>query len=231
MTRIARLREQRKAAFDQRNGVKLTFMPFIAAAAVAALRRCPIVNASLENTGKGLAIRYHRQRSIWESPSLLTLGADCARHPPCGAAQLLPHIARTIADLAALRARSKKLLARRSRRIDIHAYQCRRIRRRVRHADHQPARFGHSCSWRPAQGAGCAGRRMPKATTPLRFGRCSISVSASITASSTARAAASSCWNSRRRLRAGIRRLGKRLPRQDPTLVETVCPLRRSNCL
>ena len=43
MTRIARLREQRKAAFDTRNGVKLTFMPFIAAAAVAALRRCPIV--------------------------------------------------------------------------------------------------------------------------------------------------------------------------------------------
>ena len=54
MTRIARLREQRKAAFDQRNGVKLTFMPFIAAAAVAALRRCPIVNASLENASDGL---------------------------------------------------------------------------------------------------------------------------------------------------------------------------------
>jgi len=53
MTRIARLREQRKAAFDQRNGVKLTFMPFIAAAAVAALRRCPIVNASLEKYWQG----------------------------------------------------------------------------------------------------------------------------------------------------------------------------------
>ena len=60
MTRIARLREQRKANFDHRHHVKLTFMPFIAAAAVAALRRCPIVNASLENTDQSLAIRYHR---------------------------------------------------------------------------------------------------------------------------------------------------------------------------
>jgi len=45
MTRIARLREQHRTGFNQRHGVKLTFMPFIAAAAVAALRRFPIVNA------------------------------------------------------------------------------------------------------------------------------------------------------------------------------------------
>ncbi len=55
MTRIARLREREKAGFEQRNGVKLTYMPFIAVAAVEALRRFPIVNASLiEN-----AIHYH----------------------------------------------------------------------------------------------------------------------------------------------------------------------------
>ena len=42
MTRIARLRERERAGFEQRHGVKLTFMPFIAAAAVEALRKFPI---------------------------------------------------------------------------------------------------------------------------------------------------------------------------------------------
>ena len=55
MTRVVRLRERSKAGFEQRHGVKLTYMPFIAAAAIDALRRFPIVNASLE----GNAIRYH----------------------------------------------------------------------------------------------------------------------------------------------------------------------------
>jgi pyruvate dehydrogenase E2 component (dihydrolipoamide acetyltransferase) len=55
MTRVVRLREQARASFEQRHGVKLTYMPFIAAAAIEALRRFPIVNAALE----GNAIRYH----------------------------------------------------------------------------------------------------------------------------------------------------------------------------
>jgi pyruvate dehydrogenase E2 component (dihydrolipoamide acetyltransferase) len=55
MTSVVRLRERSKASFEQRHGVKLTYMPFIAAAAVEALRRFPIVNASLE----GNAVRYH----------------------------------------------------------------------------------------------------------------------------------------------------------------------------
>jgi 2-oxoglutarate dehydrogenase E2 component (dihydrolipoamide succinyltransferase) len=106
MTRIARLREQRKAAFDQRNGVKLTFMPFIAAAAVAALRRCPIVNASLENTDKGLAIRYHRSIDLG-----IAVALDWGLIVPVirrAEQRSFADIARTIADLA-LRARSKKL--------------------------------------------------------------------------------------------------------------------------
>jgi len=49
MTRIVRVREREKAAFEQRNGVKLTYMPFIAAAVIETLRKFPIVNASLEN--------------------------------------------------------------------------------------------------------------------------------------------------------------------------------------
>jgi 2-oxoglutarate dehydrogenase E2 component (dihydrolipoamide succinyltransferase) len=106
MTRIARLREQRKANFDHRHHVKLTFMPFIAAAAVAALRRCPIVNASLENTGQGLAIRYHRSIDLGIAVALdWGLIVPVIRHAD---ERSFADLARSIADLA-LRARSKKL--------------------------------------------------------------------------------------------------------------------------
>lgn len=106
MTRIARLREQRKAAFDTRNGVKLTFMPFIAAAAVAALRRCPIVNASLEDTVQGLAIRYHRSIDLGIAVALdWGLIVPVIRHAE---QRSFADLAHSIADLA-LRARSKKL--------------------------------------------------------------------------------------------------------------------------
>jgi 2-oxoglutarate dehydrogenase E2 component (dihydrolipoamide succinyltransferase) len=55
MTRIARLRERERVAFEQKHGVKLTLMPFIAAAAIDALKKYPIVNASVEGT----TIHYH----------------------------------------------------------------------------------------------------------------------------------------------------------------------------
>ncbi|MDR3774227.1 MAG: 2-oxo acid dehydrogenase subunit E2, partial [Terracidiphilus sp.] len=60
MTRIVRLREREKPGFQQRNGVNLTYMPFIATAAIEALRRFPIVNASLEGT----SIRYHQNINL-----------------------------------------------------------------------------------------------------------------------------------------------------------------------
>ena len=59
MTHIVRLREKEKAKYEQRNGVKLTYMPFIAAAAVQALRRFPILNASVVSIPAGPAIHYH----------------------------------------------------------------------------------------------------------------------------------------------------------------------------
>jgi 2-oxoglutarate dehydrogenase E2 component (dihydrolipoamide succinyltransferase) len=106
MTRIARLREQRKANFDHRHRVKLTFMPFIAAAAVGALRRCPIVNASLESTDQGLAIRYHRSIDLGIAVALdWGLIVPVIRHAE---QRSFADLARSIADLA-LRARSKKL--------------------------------------------------------------------------------------------------------------------------
>jgi pyruvate dehydrogenase E2 component (dihydrolipoamide acetyltransferase) len=106
MTRIAQLRESVKPAFDQRHGVKLTYMPFIAAAAVAALRRFPIVNASLENTAGGLAIRYHQNINLGIAVSL-----DWGLIVPVirqAGQRSFADLARTIADLA-LRARTKKL--------------------------------------------------------------------------------------------------------------------------
>jgi pyruvate dehydrogenase E2 component (dihydrolipoamide acetyltransferase) len=110
MTRIARLREQHRAAFEQRHGIKLTYMPFIAAAAVTALRRFPIVNASLENTGDkgsgGLAIRYHREINLGIAVALeWGLIVPVIRQAE---QRSFAEIARSIADLA-LRARSKKL--------------------------------------------------------------------------------------------------------------------------
>jgi 2-oxoglutarate dehydrogenase E2 component (dihydrolipoamide succinyltransferase) len=48
VTRIAKLRDQAKAAFQQREGVKLSFLPFFALATVEALRVHPNVNSSLD---------------------------------------------------------------------------------------------------------------------------------------------------------------------------------------
>ena len=106
MTRIARLREQRRASFEQRHGIKLTYMPFIAAAAVAALRRFPIVNASLENGASGLAVRYHRNIHLGIAVALE--GGLIVPVVRQAEQQSFVELARAIADLA-LRARTKKL--------------------------------------------------------------------------------------------------------------------------
>ncbi|MBB5327297.1 2-oxo acid dehydrogenase subunit E2 [Tunturiibacter gelidoferens] len=60
MTRIVRLREKEKSKYEQRNGVKLTYMPFITRAAIVALRKHPVVNGSIE----GEAIRYNKNINI-----------------------------------------------------------------------------------------------------------------------------------------------------------------------
>ncbi|MGC2195648.1 MAG: 2-oxoglutarate dehydrogenase, E2 component, dihydrolipoamide succinyltransferase [Terriglobales bacterium] len=56
LTRIVNLRNKLKGSFEQRNGARLTFMPFFVRAAIIALQQYPIVNASLE----GDNVRYHR---------------------------------------------------------------------------------------------------------------------------------------------------------------------------
>jgi 2-oxoglutarate dehydrogenase E2 component (dihydrolipoamide succinyltransferase) len=102
MTRIARLRERERAGFEKRHGVKLTYMPFIAAATVEALRKFPILNASLE----GNSIRYHRTINLG-----IAVALDWGLIVPVvnrAEALSFADLARSIADLAA-RARSKKL--------------------------------------------------------------------------------------------------------------------------
>jgi 2-oxoglutarate dehydrogenase E2 component (dihydrolipoamide succinyltransferase) len=60
LTRVVNLRNKLKAGFEQRNGVRLTFMPFFVRAALIALQQFPIVNASVE----GESIRYHRHVNV-----------------------------------------------------------------------------------------------------------------------------------------------------------------------
>ncbi|MEN8903146.1 MAG: 2-oxoglutarate dehydrogenase, E2 component, dihydrolipoamide succinyltransferase [Candidatus Nanopelagicales bacterium] len=48
MTRIAAVRKRVKASFEQREGVKLSFMPFFVKASVEALKQYPQINASID---------------------------------------------------------------------------------------------------------------------------------------------------------------------------------------
>ena len=101
-TRIVKIREKEKNKYEQRNGVKLTYMPFITRAVVANLAKMPIINAQM----KGDAILY---------PANINIGIAVALEwglivPVVKQAEEKSFlgIARSIADLAE-RARSKKL--------------------------------------------------------------------------------------------------------------------------
>ncbi|MEO6801684.1 MAG: 2-oxoglutarate dehydrogenase, E2 component, dihydrolipoamide succinyltransferase [Granulicella sp.] len=102
MTRIVRLREKEKSKYEQRNGVKLTYMPFITRAAIHALRKHPIVNGSIE----GDAIRYNKNINIG-----IAVALDWGLIVPVikqTEERNFLGIARAIVDVAA-RARNKKL--------------------------------------------------------------------------------------------------------------------------
>lgn len=102
LTRIVKIREKEKAKYEQRNGVKLTYMPFITRAVVATLRKMPIINASME----GDAIRYHQNVNVG-----IAVALDWGLIVPVikqAEDKSFLGLARSIADLAE-RARSKKL--------------------------------------------------------------------------------------------------------------------------
>ncbi|HXS12852.1 MAG TPA: 2-oxoglutarate dehydrogenase, E2 component, dihydrolipoamide succinyltransferase [Acidobacteriaceae bacterium] len=102
MTRIVKLREKEKNKYEQRNGVKLTYMPFITRAAIHALRKHPIVNASAQ----GEAILYNKNINIGIAVAL-EWGLIVPVIKQAEEKSFLG-IARSIVDLAD-RARSKKL--------------------------------------------------------------------------------------------------------------------------
>jgi 2-oxoglutarate dehydrogenase E2 component (dihydrolipoamide succinyltransferase) len=72
ITRIAKLRDQAKADFQSRNGVKLSFLPFFALATVEALRVHPMLNASIDveagtvtyHDGEHLGIAVDTERGL-----------------------------------------------------------------------------------------------------------------------------------------------------------------------
>ncbi len=102
MSRIVRIREKEKSKYEQRNGVKLTYMPFISRAVIATLRKMPIVNASME----GEAIRYHKNINLG-----IAVALDWGLIVPVirqAEDKSFLGIARAIVDLAE-RARAKKL--------------------------------------------------------------------------------------------------------------------------
>jgi pyruvate dehydrogenase E2 component (dihydrolipoamide acetyltransferase) len=60
MTRIAKIRESSKAAFEAKYGTKLTYMPFFVRSCVEGLRTFPTVNASAD----GATVVLHREINV-----------------------------------------------------------------------------------------------------------------------------------------------------------------------
>ena len=100
-TRVARIRDERKADYE-RAGVKLTFMSFIAKAVCDALRATPVVNASIE----GDNIVYRKDINVGIAVALdWGLIVPVVRNAD---EKNLLGLSRAIADVAA-RARAKQL--------------------------------------------------------------------------------------------------------------------------
>jgi len=103
MTRIASIRAREKASFEQRNGTKLTYMPFIAQAAVNAIRQFPVMNSSVE----GDNIHYKREINLGIAVAIEAgLIVPVIKHAE---ERNFLGIARAIQDLGE-RARTKKLV-------------------------------------------------------------------------------------------------------------------------
>ncbi|SFR23949.1 2-oxoglutarate dehydrogenase E2 component [Lentzea waywayandensis] len=104
VTKIARLRNQAKKAFEAREGAKLTFLPFFAKAAIEALKAHPVLNASIDEERK--EVTYHGAEHLGLAIDTERGLLNAVIH---NAGDLnLSGIAHKIGDLAS-RARSNKL--------------------------------------------------------------------------------------------------------------------------
>jgi len=145
-TRIVKMREKEKSKYEQRNGVKLTYMPFISRAVIATLRKMPIVNASME----GDAIRYHKKHQPRHCRRT-RLGFDRPGHQ-AGRGTQLRGSGQGHCRSGRARAR-EEAEAGRGGIWHIHDYKSGNLRRAVRNADHQSAGERHSWRRRALQGA------------------------------------------------------------------------------
>jgi 2-oxoglutarate dehydrogenase E2 component (dihydrolipoamide succinyltransferase) len=96
LTKVAELRSRAKQDFQAREGVKLTYLPFMARAALDTLREHPKVNASIDETGT--EITYHDAEHL-----AVAVDTDKGLYVPVirNAGQLtIPELARRIADIA-----------------------------------------------------------------------------------------------------------------------------------
>jgi len=102
MTAVAKTRERNKAAFQATYGLPLTYLPFIARAAVVALRQFPLLNASID----GNNIVYHNEVNVGIAVALENgLIVPVIRNAD---EKNVMGLQRTIVDLAA-RARARQL--------------------------------------------------------------------------------------------------------------------------
>jgi 2-oxoglutarate dehydrogenase E2 component (dihydrolipoamide succinyltransferase) len=102
MTRVDHLRHKHRAEYQERSGVKLTYLPFILKATIDALKAFPILNASVE----GDAIVYKQDINIG-----LAVALDWGLIVPVvrnADEKNLLGLARAVSDLAD-RARAKRL--------------------------------------------------------------------------------------------------------------------------
>ena len=132
VTRISRLRDRAKAGFAEREGVKLSFLPFFALAAVEALKTHPVLNASVEDD----SIVYHSSENLG-----IAVDTEKGLFVPViqNAGDLnIAGLARKIGDLADADP-GQQGDARRVGRRHLHADQHRQPGRALRHPDHQPA--------------------------------------------------------------------------------------------
>jgi pyruvate dehydrogenase E2 component (dihydrolipoamide acetyltransferase) len=102
MTRIDQLRKKHQAAYEERSGVKLTYMPFILKATVDALKAWPVLNASID----GDSIVYRKDINLG-----IAVALDWGLIVPVihnADEKNLLGLARAVSDLAE-RSRAKKL--------------------------------------------------------------------------------------------------------------------------
>ncbi len=102
MTRVDAFRRKHAAAFEQREGFKLTFMPFICDAVVKALKKFPLVNSSIEGDNIILKKFVNLGMAVASENGLIV---PVIKHAD---EKNITGLARSINDLA-VRTRTKKL--------------------------------------------------------------------------------------------------------------------------